>query len=146
MKKDFAAKNITTTEDTIGLQVMVGRITAGTVSAASRKHSFVVNDVPSDILVGTDEHMLAAVFGSLLNTVISHTDNCCIRISAKLYGNVVLVNLKESYAVSGHAFTGSIRQVQQLAERIGGAVSICNEKTRETSIILSFANNLPLAA
>ncbi|MBL7742630.1 MAG: HAMP domain-containing histidine kinase [Chitinophagaceae bacterium] len=141
MNRDF-----TTKEASVGLQVMVSRIAAHTRPAANLKRSFIVNDVPSAILVCTDKHIPTAIFGSLLNTVIRHTDNCCIRISAKLQGNVVLANLKESYAASGHTFMGNIRQTQQLTEKIGGSVSICDQKAGETSIIIKFINHLPFTA
>lgn len=130
----------------LALHGIVDRITIGTLPAATRKNSFIINDIPTDMQVNADEHMLAAVFGSLLNTVINHSCNCCIRISAKLYGQIVLVNLKESNAVNGQAFAGSLRQIQQLAERIGGTVSINSDRTRETTILFSFVNNLSLAA
>ena len=134
------------TQALLPLQLMVSRISTSSLPAAIRRHSFIVNDIPSDISVSTDENMLATVFGSLLNTVITHTENCCIRISAKLYGKVVLVNLKESHQSNGQSFRGSLRQIQQLAEKIGGAVSISHGRTKETTILFSFANNLPLAA
>ncbi|MEI9806449.1 MAG: hypothetical protein WDO16_00485 [Bacteroidota bacterium] len=134
------------TQNLLPLHLMVNRISTSSLPAAIRKHSFIVNDIPADIQVHTDENMLATVFGSLLNTVINHTENCCIRISAKLFGKVVLINLKESHRVSSHAFTGSIRQIQQLAERIGGTVSISSDRTNATTLLLSFTNNLSVAA
>jgi len=137
-------KEITQTQ--LALQTMVNRISISSLPAATRKHSFIINDVPSDIQVSSDEQMLATVFGSLLNTVISHTENCCIRISARLYGEIVLINLKETHQANSRAFAGSLRQIQQLAEKIGGTVSVSSDRTRETSIIFSFANNLSLAA
>jgi hypothetical protein len=146
MQNVFTQNNSSGTQAPVGLQVMVNRISTSSLPAAIRKHSFIVNDIPADISVSTDENMLATVFGSLLNTVITHTENCCIRISAKLYGKVVLVNLREIHQANGQAFRGSLRQIQQLAEKIGGAVSISRGQTKETTILFSFANNLPLAA
>jgi hypothetical protein len=90
--------------------------------------------------------MLAAVFGSLLNAVISHTENSCIRVSAKLYGKVVIVNLKETHQPVTPSLALSLRQVQQLAEKIGGNISIGSDRNRPATIIFSFVNNLSLAA
>lgn len=134
------------TQNRLTLQAMVSRISVNSLSAAAEKHSFIINDIPSDIQVSADEHMVASVFGSLLNTIISHTENCCIRISAKLFGKEVLINLKESYQVNVSAFAGSLREIKQLAEKIGGTVTITSDRTRETSIFFSFANNLSIAA
>jgi hypothetical protein len=132
------------TQNWLTLQEMVNRISVNSLSAAAEKHSFIVNDIPSDIQVSADEHMVASVFGSLLNTIISHTENYCIRISAKLFGKEVLINLRESYQANARAFAGSLREIKQLAEKIGGTVT--SDRTRETSIFFSFANNLSIAA
>lgn len=134
------------TQNLLPLHSIVSRISASSLPSATRKHSFIVNDVPADLQVNTDENMLATIFGSLLHTVISHTENCCIRISAKTFGKVILLHLKETHRLSTPAFTGSLRQVQQLAEKIGGTVSVNNNRGEATTILFSFVNNLPLAA
>lgn len=134
------------TNNPVALHIMVSRISATSLPTATRKNSFIINDVPADLQAMTDEHMLATIVGSLLNTVITHTENCCIRISAKLYGRVVLLQLKESHSGNGSAFAANLRQVQQLAEKIGGSVSVSNERHETTTIVFSFVNNLPQAA
>jgi hypothetical protein len=139
MKNEFTQNKVT-------LHLMVNRISASSLPSATRKNSFIINDVPADLQASTDENMLATIFGSLLNTVITHTENCCIRISAKVYGKVVLLHLKETHRLNSPAFAGNIRQVQQLAEKIGGSVSVSNNRNEATTIVFSFINNLPLAA
>jgi len=125
---------------------MVSRVSASSLSAATRKNSFIINDIPVDLHANTDEHMLATIFGSLLNTVITHTQDCCIRITARLYGKVVLIHIKESHRIQAPAFSGNIRQLQQLAEKIGGSISISNDANEATTIVFSFVNDIPLAA
>jgi hypothetical protein len=129
----------------VALHGMVSRVSASSLSSATRKNSFIINDIPADLKAHTDENMLATVFGSLLNTVITHTENCCIRISAKLYGRVVLLQLKETNRLNTHALA-NLRQVQQLAQKIGGTVSISNNCTEASTIVFSFVNNPFLAA
>ena len=139
MKKEFL-------HNPVALYLMVSRISASSIPSATRKNSFIINDVPADLQANTDENMLATVFGSLLNTVITHSENCCIRISAKLYGKVVLFQLKETHRLNNSALAGSLRQVQQLAEKFGGTVSISDNHDQATTIVFSFVNNTPLAA
>ena len=139
MKNEF-------TQSHVALHLMVSRISASSLPSATRKNSFIINDVPSDLQANTDENMLATIFGSLLNTVITHTENCCIRVSAKVYGKVVLLHLKETHRLNTPAFAGNLRQLQQLAEKIGGTVSVSNNRNEATTIVFSFVNNLPLAA
>ncbi|MFI5130464.1 MAG: hypothetical protein ACHQFX_10755 [Chitinophagales bacterium] len=134
------------TQSHVALHVMVSRISASSLPSAIRKNSFIINDIPPDLQAHTDENMLAAVFGSLLNTVITHTENCCIRISAQQHGRVVLLQLKETSRINSHAFADNLRQVQKLAEKIGGTVSISNNSTEAGTIVFSFVNNSSLAA
>ncbi|MDP4263718.1 MAG: ATP-binding protein [Bacteroidota bacterium] len=134
------------TQNHVALSLMVSRISASSTPSATRRHSFIINDIPKELEVNTNENMLATIFGSLLNTVITHTENCCIRISAKLYGKVALIHLKQSHQPNKTAFNGSIRQVQQLAEKIGGTISINSERSRATTIVFTFVNDLLLAA
>ena len=133
-------------QNPVALHLMVSRISASSLPSAIRKNSFIINDVPADLHANTDENMLATVFGSLLNTVITHSENCCIRISAKLFGRVVLFQLKDTPRLNNSAFAGNLRQVQLLAEKIGGTVSISNERDEATTIVFSFVNNIHLAA
>jgi len=130
----------------IVLQETVSRILSGCIPSATRKNSFIINDVPSDMHVSTDEHMLASVFGAILNAVITHTENTCIRISAKFYGKVVLLHLKETHRLNSSSFVANLRQIQQLAEKIGGTVSISSHEGEATTIVFSFQNNLSAAA
>lgn len=146
MKNEFMHNSDNATQTQIGLYSIVNRIAVSSIPSATRRHSFIINDIPKELEVATDEHMLATVFGTLLNTVISHSENCCIRISAKLYGKVVLLHLIESYRLNSSAFRGNLRQVQQLAEKIGGTVSINSDRSQATNIVFSFSNNVPLAA
>src|SRR4051812_37688538 len=116
------------TQSRVALHLMVSRISASSLPSAIRKNSFIINDVPAEMQANTNEHMLATVFGTLLNAVITHTENVCIRISAKLYGRVVLLHLKEDNKLSSAAFANNLKQVQQLAEKIGGTVSVSNNQ------------------
>ncbi len=129
----------------IALHMMISRVSTSFLQAATRKNSFIVNDVPADLKVNADENMVATVFGSLLNTIIACGGHSCIRISASLYGEVALVNVKENNRLNGAEFMENLRQVQQLAEKIGGSITINNNDAHDTSIVFSFLN-LPLAA
>ena len=130
----------------VSLHTMVNRIVASSLSHATRKNSFIINDVPVGMYVHANENMLATVFGSLLNAVITNTHNTCIRVSAKFYGKIVLLNLRETYQLNSSSFANSLRQIQQLAEKIGGTVSVSHNQGEATTIVFSFLNNLSAAA
>jgi hypothetical protein len=128
------------------LRTIISRLATATIPYAVQKQSFLVNEVSPGLKVNADEHMLAAVFGSLLNTVISCSSDCCIRISAKLYGRVALIHLKENPGINNFHARRKLKEVQQLAEMFGGTVSIGNGEDGSTSIVFSFINHLSLAA
>lgn len=128
------------------LHSIVSRVSASSLPSATRKYSFIINDVPADLRVNTDEHMLATVLATLLNTLIAYSENSCIRVSAKLYGKVALIHLKESPGLNNFAISPKLKEIRQLAEMIGGTVSIGNNGDKLTSIVFSFINNLSLAA
>lgn len=125
---------------------LVSRLSEGSMPFAISQHSLIVNDVPRELELNADENMVASILGSLLNTLITQTKNCCIRISAKQYGKIALLSLKESHSAGNRAFNGNIRQYQQLAEKVGGTVSISSHREKETTIIFSFITGSTIAA
>lgn len=131
--------------DTVTLHDIVSNVSASSLSYATKKNSFIINDIPIDLQAITDEQMVATVFGALLNVLITHTNNTCIRVSAKLYGRIVVIQLKETCTLDSSIFAHHLRQVQQLAEKIGGTISISNNQGDATTIAFSFLNNLPVA-
>lgn len=146
MLNNFTPSNQQDTAAPVGLHALVDRISMGSMPAATSRRSFIINDIPSGLAVNSNEQMVATVFGTLLNTLIANTKDCCIRISARIYGKIALLSLKESHQANGKNFAANIRQIQQLAERIGGTVSISYDQKKTTTLIFSFTNNLPLAA
>jgi hypothetical protein len=146
MKNEFNPDLCDTKQQYADLYLIVNSISAGSLSSAIRKQSFIVNDVPKGLEVSVNENMLAAVISNLLHTMITHTSNSCIRISARSFGNVILVHVKESHSPGKPVFAGSLREVQQLAGKIGGTVSINSDRSEATMIVFSFVNNVPQAA
>jgi hypothetical protein len=89
--------------------------------------------------------MLASVISSLLHTVVTHTENSCIRIAAKEYGDIILVHLKDSSNFNNYAVANDLQQIQALAKKMGGCVSITSRREENTIIAFSFPN-IPNAA
>jgi hypothetical protein len=129
----------------VALHLMINQLSVSSLPSAMRRQSVVVNDIPSALYVNTDAHKLAAVLGSLLNTVIGHSSNSYIRISAKTYGNVALLHIKDNCRLNSPAFACSLVKIQELAERIGGSVGVTSYRNGITTIAFSFINH-PIAA
>jgi hypothetical protein len=120
------------------LNELVERLAAGILPTAVRKKSFIVNDVPAELFIDTDEDVLAAVLSSLLQTVVNHAENSCIRVTAKAYGDIIIVNITDSNTANSYAVASALPRVQPLAEKIGGYLSMIRQWEKITTITFSF--------
>jgi|SRR5882724_10541700 len=128
------------------LDQLVSLLAAGSLPTAVRRKSFIVNDVPHALSITTDENMLATVLGSILHTVVCHTENSCIRIAANVYDKIVQVSMQDSSnCFNSDVVANELQQVQALAEKMGGYLSMNSKLQKVTSIAFSFPN-LPQAA
>lgn len=127
------------------LDYLVSLLATSVLPTAVRRKSFIVNEIPREFHIAADENMLASVLGSLLHTVVTHTENSCIRIAAKEYGDIILVHLKDSSNFNNYAVANDLQQVQALAKKMGGCVSITSRREENTVIAFSFPN-IPQAA
>lgn len=126
------------------LQHLAGRIAGTFLPAAVRHNNFFINDIPADLPVDHNHEWVASVIGGMLATVIDHARDTCIRLSARKYGYVMVLEVRESGSINGYAMACGLQEVQGLAEKIGGCLNISITRP-ETTISFSFPN-LPIAA
>jgi glucose-6-phosphate-specific signal transduction histidine kinase len=127
------------------LSQLVGRIAGDYLPMAVRNKSFFVNEVPVDMPVDHNREWIASVISGLLSAVVMHAKDTCIRLSARKYGHVMVLEIQESGCISSYAMACGLQDVQSLAEKIGGSLSISIQKPASTRIAFSFPN-LPIAA
>lgn len=127
------------------LTQLVGRIAGDYLKIAVKNRSFFVNEVPGDMEVDHNKEWIASVISGLLSTVVMHARDTCIRLSARKYGHVVVLEVQDSGCISTYAMACGLQDVQTLAEKIGGSLSISVHKTTITRVAFSFPN-LPIAA
>jgi hypothetical protein len=113
------------------------------LAAHSRNHF--VNDIPEQLYIDTDENILASILSGLLHAVVRNAKESCIRISAKIYSNVILVHIKDYNSINYCPVENSLSDLQFMAEKIGGSVSITSQRHNVATFAFSFPN-LPLAA
>jgi hypothetical protein len=126
-----------------GLHELVDCLVGASLPQATSNKSFFINDIPEQLPMATDRHMLVALLGGLLSTVVSYAKDSCIRLSARIYGNVVLVQVKETASLNRNVFESEVRRLQPLAEKMRGAVCVTSQRKNLTTITLGFPN-LPL--
>jgi hypothetical protein len=127
------------------LHQLVGLAVGNSMSAAVQRNSFIVNEVPREFHIGTDEKILSTVLNSLLNTVVSNSKHSCIRIKAKEYEDIIFVSVRDYSSPGNYDINGNLEEVKMLAKKMNGSVSIDNLETKFTTILLSFPNFLKTA-
>lgn len=129
----------------VQLRHVVNQLVAGIVPATARHKSFLVNDIPTDLTLCANAETIAEVLGKLFNTLAVHTNQSCVRITAKTFSDVTLVQLRDQNSVNGYTIAQSLLEAQPIAEQIGGYVGVTSQRKHETTIVFSFPN-LPIAA
>ncbi len=122
-----------------GLQNLVDRLISTLSPVAVRNNSSIVNDIPSKLNIGSEEHTVISVINGLLRSVINNARESCIHISAKeMYGKIVTVSVKDSNSFNTYAIACSLQDIVPLAEKIGGHLDITSERKKVTTIAFRF--------
>jgi glucose-6-phosphate-specific signal transduction histidine kinase len=125
---------------TTPLYSLVNRISESLAPTARRNKSHIINNVSEEICIEANEDKVASVLSRLLNIVILHSENSCVRISAKNFRNVVLLHIKDDGCLSYDSISNSLTHIQQQAEKIGGFVGFTSYRNKLTTIAFSFTN------
>lgn len=126
-----------------GLHELTTRLIQNLIPKASSNKSFFVNDIPGQLPLRTNQQMFASVLNGLLLAIVTHSKDSCIRLSAKMYGNVVLVKVKNSTQSNTGAVENEVRKLQPIAEKMLGSISVNKHRKNLTTITFGFSN-LPL--
>jgi hypothetical protein len=145
MKNQFNATRSDRPAANIALQQLVNKVIIGLLPTAVSRRSFIINDVPSQVMVCTDENMLSLVLNTLLTKAVTTTQNQCIRIDAALTGDCTIIKVKDDTGYFYNTLTHVLKQEQLTAEKIGGCISINQEKNGVTLTTFSFHNRLNAA-
>jgi hypothetical protein len=122
------------------LQQLVGCLMTSFIPVANRNNNHFENDIPDDVYIDTDMELVATVLSGLLGAVTKNAKDSCIRLSAKIYGHVILVHVKDYNSVNYFPVENRLQQLQSLAEKIGGAVGVTSQRHNVTTFAFSFPN------
>ena len=111
---------------TVSLHRLVSELVESLLPLTIKRHSLVLNEVPRDFFVGADEDMLAYVLWSLINGAIQSTHSECIHIEGVAMDGCMMIRIKDVGTYFRHTISREYRQVQHVAERLGGSISIEN--------------------
>lgn len=127
------------------LKQLTGRLAGTYLPVAVRNQSFFMNDIPADLPVEHNKEWVASIINGMLDAVVQHAKDTCIRLTARKYGHVIVMEIRESGCISTYAMACNLQDVQTLAQKIGGCLTISINKEKTTTIAFSFPN-LPIAA
>jgi hypothetical protein len=117
---------------------IVDRLINTLLPNAFRNKSFFVNDIPDHFQLSKDTPVITSVLGGLLSTVVSNAKGSCIWLSAKLHGNVILVDVKNDNGLNPHAIGCPLQRLQTLAEKDRGTIGFTSHQHSITSLTFGF--------
>jgi len=129
----------------VSLHELVSELVQSLLPLTIRRHNLVLNEISRDLHVGADENMLAYVLWSLINGAIQSNQNECIHIEAITMGDRLMILIKDVGTYFHHTISREYRQVQHVAEKLGGSISIENGKQYGTNAAFYISNNLVAA-
>lgn len=127
------------------LHNLVDRLITTFLPTAGRNHNFFINAIPRELPVEHNREWVASIISGMLATAVNNARNKCIRLSAKRYGYVFVVEVHETGRVNNAPANSDLQQIQKLAEKIGGCLSVNSQDEEQAIMSFSFPN-LPVAA
>ena len=124
-----------------GLYQFLDHVLINHLPSITTRKSFIVNDISRDILVHADKKLLGFVLENILETALRYTKNDCIRISASSVKDTVLITLKENRQRSYFEMEEAIDELESLAQKTGGSITINSNDTNGSIISFSFFNH-----
>jgi glucose-6-phosphate-specific signal transduction histidine kinase len=135
-------ENVPNPAKQVPLKQIINSLLLSYQPVAVKQNSFFVNEIPAEIAVETDKNTLITLLGSLFYVVARSSRNTCIRISARVYENVLLLYVKDNSSASNYNTISSLQHLQLLAEKLGGFFHLSGYDSKTTSIAFSLPNKL----
>jgi len=135
--QQIAAKTVSAPDPT--LHRIVRELIEDATPVAMNNRNSVINEIPTGLKIEANQGMVAAILSKLVNTVVRHTKNSGILISAKVYGFVVLVQVKTNGLISPHLID-EMGPTALKAERNGGVIELMHHHENQASVAYCFLN------
>ena len=140
MEVQFNFNNRKTHSRTISLKRLVAQLLLNLQPFAAGQGSFIVNNVPADFYVHTDENNLAVIISYLLNSIIGRSRRSCIRVNVKRYNNIILFHLSDSNTELIHTSDHDWQEVNRLAGKLGGCIIEDDIRKKHATVTFSFCS------
>ena len=122
-----------TVSGSLQLHHLVNNLLTDLLPQAVRKRTLILNEIPGGFELRADENMVAYVLWNLMSNVVNTSANECIHVEAIKAGNCTMISLRHVSNYFYRSFSGDLRQVQDIAVKLGGCISIeCNGENETT--------------
>ncbi|HEX7845035.1 MAG TPA: hypothetical protein VF476_04480 [Chitinophagaceae bacterium] len=127
------------------LHWLADEVIQGFASVATRNNCSIINDISEDICIDADRELVASVLAGMVSAIMAHAKDSWIQLSAKAYGDVILVHVRDHNTVNSYAVESGLYHLQSLTDKLGGFIGVSSQRKKLTTVAFSFPN-LPLAA
>ncbi len=122
------------------LQSLIENLVRDINPSATKKRNLIVNDVPPNLVLKCNIHLLRLLISRIILLIMDVTKNNTISISAKTYSDVVLMHFKETNLRHLAFVFDGLKQMHKEAEQMGGFLGVTNHQGYSTTIALTFVN------
>jgi len=123
-----------------GLHEVTSHLVNTFMDEATRNKNFFINEMPCDLLLEADPQLFESVLSGILAAVVSSAKNSCIRLTVKIFSNIILVQVKESNGLNSHYMDIALLELLPIAEKMRGSVSVTSQRKKITTITFGFPN------
>lgn len=125
----------------VSLRKCVNQLITNLKPATIKDGDIIINDLPEEMFVSTHKETLTEILHCLLNTIAVNGHRHIIHISAKMIGNITLMHFRNNHSEYNDEIADSLQKTEPLAERLGGCVTISNNKMYGLNLTFTFINH-----
>lgn len=127
-------------ETSLPLRQLVNQVMIGLLPRNLQQKNLIINDVEKGMLVNNERNILANAISRLLRTTIVYSSDNAIHVSANLSGNTTLLNITTNDTRNDKAISNRLRPIKLMTEKIGGTLTVINNKISGTTLSFTFRN------
>lgn len=107
---------------------------------AMDSRSCFINEIPAKLNLITDIKLVSSVLDGILSFAVKHARQSYIRLSAKVYGHILVVNISKPGLFNSSSVQQDVNQLHAMAEKMLGSVSLSLEPRGVSTLSFGFPN------
>lgn len=120
------------------LKQLIDQLLQTVIPVSVQRRNLIINDVPPGLPITTDENLVALVMGNLLQMVIDHTEDDCVRVGIVPNSQLSTISMKNNSLLQNKSFILALETIQVIAQRMGGVISIDKQESSHLLLVINF--------